>query len=75
MSDTATQLLAIFQEAVPGLPLDPAADGDRPLSALGIDSLDKMTILLAVQERWNLEFTEAEIPELASFNAICRRLG
>jgi acyl carrier protein len=75
MSDTASALLAIFQENIPGLQLDPAVDGDRPLTEVGVDSLDKMSILLAVQEKWNREFSEEEIAALVSFNDICRQVG
>ena len=54
---------------------DPAADGDRTFKELGIDSLDKMSLLLGVQEKWNLEFTEAEISELNTINDICRKVS
>jgi acyl carrier protein len=75
MSDTASAILHIIEESVPGIQIDPAADGDRALSELGIDSLDKMTVLLGVQERWNLAFSEQEIAELNTFNAICKKVA
>lgn len=75
MSDTASALLAILQENVPGVQLDPAVDGDRPLGEVGVDSLDKMSILLVVQEKWDREFSEEEIAALVSFNDICRKVG
>ncbi|MCW0219944.1 MAG: acyl carrier protein [Prosthecobacter sp.] len=75
MSDTATTLLEIIQENVPDIQIDPATDGDRLLSELGIDSLDKMSILLAVQEKWDCEFTPEEIAELTTLNALCKKLG
>jgi len=74
MSDTATTLLEIIQENVPDIQIDPATDGDRLLSELGIDSLDKMSILLAVQEKWDCEFTPEEIAELTTLNALCKKL-
>ncbi|MEN3943440.1 phosphopantetheine-binding protein [Prosthecobacter sp. SYSU 5D2] len=75
MSDTLNTIVEIIREAVPGVEIDPAADGDRTLKELGIDSLDKMSLLLGVQEKWNLEFSEAEIAELNTINDICRKVS
>lgn len=75
MSETASIILGIIQENVPGIEFNPGSDGDRALTQAGIDSLDKMSILLAVQEKWNLEFTEEEIAGLNTFNDICRKVG
>lgn len=72
MSEIASTILQIIEKAVPGIQLDPSADGDRALSELGIDSLDKMEVLLGVQEEWNRIFSEQEIAELNTFNAICQ---
>ena len=74
MNETETILLGIFQEAIPGIELNPIADGDTPLGQLGVDSLDKMSILLAVQEKWNREFTPEEIDQLTTFNSICSKV-
>ncbi|SKA92834.1 acyl carrier protein [Prosthecobacter debontii] len=75
MSDTLNSVVAIIREAVPGAEINPEADGDRSFKELGIDSLDKMSLLLGIQEKWNLEFTEQEIAELNSINDICRKVG
>lgn len=75
MNDTAAIIKDLILEAVPGLSFDPAADGDKPLAQIGLDSLDKMSVLLAVQERWGIEFSAEEINEMGTFNAICRRVG
>jgi acyl carrier protein len=75
MSEIENALQAILEEAIPGIEFDPTKDGDRPLKELGIDSLDKMSILLAVQEKWNREFSEAEINDLNTVNDICRKVA
>lgn len=75
MSDTLTTTVELIREAVPGVEIDPAADGDRTFKELGIDSLDKMTLLLSVQEKWNLEFSEAEVSELNTINDIVRKVS
>lgn len=75
MSEIENALQAILEEAIPGIEFDPAKDGHRSLKELGIDSLDKMSVLLAVQEKWNLEFSEAEINELNTVNDICRKVA
>lgn len=72
MTDTETKLLEFIQENVPSFQIDLEKDGDTPLNQLGVDSLDKMSILLNVQEHWNKEFTPDEIGELKSFLDICR---
>ena len=75
MSDTLTTIVELIREAVPGVEIDPAVDGDRSFKELGIDSLDKMSLLLGVQDKWNLEFSEAEVSELNTINDIVRKVS
>jgi acyl carrier protein len=74
MNEKESHLLSIFQEAIPGFDFDPATDGDLPLAELGVDSLDKMSILLAVQEKWGKEFSPEEIDLMTTFNSICNKV-
>jgi acyl carrier protein len=74
MNEIESQLLSIFQETIPGMELNLETDGDLPLGQIGVDSLDKMSILLAVQEKWEKEFTPEEIDGMTSFNAIRSRV-
>lgn len=67
-------LLELLQEAVPEAKLHTDDDGDRPLGEIGVDSLDKMALLLAVQEKYDLEFTEAEIKELRTLRDIAKKI-
>ncbi|TDU69235.1 acyl carrier protein [Prosthecobacter fusiformis] len=74
MNDTLTSVVAILRESLPDIEIDPATDGDRSLKELGIDSLDKMSVLLAVQDRWNLTFTEEQIGQMSTIKSICEQI-
>lgn len=75
MNEIESQLLSIFEEVIPGIELNPATDSSVPLGQLGVDSLDKMSILLAVQEKWDKEFTPDEIDQLITFGDICAKVS
>jgi acyl carrier protein len=75
MNEIESQLLSIFQETIPGMELNLETDGDLPLGQIGVDSLDKMSILLAVQEKWEKEFTPEEIDSMTTFHSIVSKLG
>jgi acyl carrier protein len=75
MTETERLIQGMFAEAVPELEFDPVTDAEKTFAELGLDSLDKMSVLLAVQEHWGVEFSAAEIGELTSFAAICRKVG
>lgn len=74
-SNTLNSIVEIIREAVAGIEIDPATDADRTFKELGIDSLDKMSLLLGVQEKWDKEFSETEIAELNTINDICRKVS
>jgi acyl carrier protein len=75
MNEIQQQVKTIVEEAVPGISVDYEKDADRPLKDLGIDSLDKMTILLEVQERWSREFKTDEINAMNTLSAICESIA
>lgn len=75
MNKNIETVLRFIDESVPGLQIDVARDGDKPLLELGIDSLDRMSILLAVQEEWDLEFSEEELSKILSINDIVGSLS
>lgn len=74
MTSIPPELIPLLEEALPEITFDPAADGSRPLNEMGVDSLDKMSLLLAVQEHWNVEFNEAQIKELRTLQDIAAQL-
>jgi len=41
-----------------------------PLEDIGLDSLDMMSVLFAIQEKYNLEIPDEEIERLACLNLI-----
>lgn len=68
-------LLTFLQETVPGIQIDPVQDAGRTLTELGLDSLDKMSLLLAVQEHYQVEFTEPEIKTLRTLQDIADKIS
>lgn len=74
-SNTLISIVEVISETLPGIEIDLATDVDRAFRELGVDSLDKMSLLLAIQDKWNLEFTETEISELNTINDILRRVS
>lgn len=72
--DPLPAVIELLHEAVPDIEIDPAKDTSRAFGALGIDSLDKMTLLLSVQEKWDLAFTEGEVAELKTLDDICQAI-
>ena len=45
-------------------------DPDKDLATQGIDSLDMLSLFLLLQERFNIEIPDEDIPKLDSLNAI-----
>ncbi|MDY4848713.1 MAG: acyl carrier protein [Bacilli bacterium] len=43
---------------------------DDPLSTLGLDSLDLVEVMLAIEDRLNVEFTSTEISSLATLKDV-----
>ena len=74
MNTIPPTLLILLQETVPEAKFQTDEDGDRPLGEIGVDSLDKMALLLAVQEQYDLEFTEAEIKDLRTLRDIAEKI-
>ncbi|MDF1815517.1 MAG: acyl carrier protein [Verrucomicrobiales bacterium] len=71
MTNIETTVLELMEGAVSGLKIDPEKDRDKTFKEVGIDSLDKMMILLAIQEHWDCEFAPEEIDKLDSFGELC----
>jgi len=60
----------IVRESNAKVVLGDARDYDRPLKEIGIDSLDMMSILLAVSERYGVDIPDDEIDSLKTLNAV-----
>lgn len=75
MNNTLAELASLLRETLPALELDPQADARRPLAELGVDSLDKMSLLLSVQETYDVEFTPAQISDMLTLADIAAHLN
>ena len=49
-----------------------AADLDKPLKDLGLDSLDIANMLLVVEEQFGLKIPDADVQDLSTLAAIVR---
>jgi acyl carrier protein len=45
-------------------------DPDKDLATQGIDSLDMLSVFLLLQEKFNIEIPDEDIPKLNTLNAI-----
>lgn len=68
-------ILGFLAQHAPAVQFEPERDTDRSLSELGLDSLDKMFLLLSVQEHYQIEFKEADIKSLRSLKDIADRVA
>jgi acyl carrier protein len=48
------------------------ADLDRKFTEIGIDSLETMSIMLAVMERFDIQIPDAQVDELTTLNELAR---
>ena len=70
MSGIREAVTRIVRESNAKVVLGDARDYDRPLKEIGIDSLDMMSILLAVSERYGVDIPDDEIDNLHTLNAV-----
>lgn len=75
MSKNLPKIVEIIRESVSGVEIDESDDGDRTFKELGIDSLDKMSLLLNIQEHWSFEFAQEQINDINTINEIDRALA
>ena len=48
---------------------------DKPLSEMGVDSLDQATLFFELEEKLELTVSEGDEGNLTTFNAICDYFG
>lgn len=79
MSDTRTALLEIVRRVAPTSGVEGLSDFDQPLTVVGLDSLDMMSILLAVQGELSVAFSDEDVDEFETLgqmaDEIDRRVG
>ena len=64
------ELREIVLKVVPSAVVSSEEDYERPMSDIGIDSLDSMSFLLEVQERFGVEIPDEAVDKLSSLRAI-----
>lgn len=65
------ELTSVVRNVRPNVTLTDDKDYDRPLNEIGIDSLDAMTILLGIEEKYGLdEMADEEYEKLTTLNQI-----
>jgi len=72
MGDIKDSLVNIISENAPHAAIANDTSFDKALSDIGIDSLEIMTILLAMEEKYNLKIPEDKIDDLTTLNAIVK---
>ena len=73
MSQIKDEIKKIIREFVSQEILEDEKNHDRTLNDLGVDSLDRMTVFLNVQEKFSLaEIQDAQIEQLKTINDIER---
>ena len=73
MSQIKDEIKKIIREFVSQEILEDEKNHDRTLNDLGVDSLDRMTVFLNVQEKFSLaEIQDAQIEQLKPINDIER---
>ncbi len=70
MAKMKEELLTIIRDVVKNVVINNGEDYDRPLREIGIDSLDMMSILLAIEEKYNVSVPDQDIDQLKTINLI-----
>lgn len=70
MNGTRGQLIKLMLETNPRAALDDEQHYDRPLREIGIDSLDMMAVLLALQGQYGVAIPDEDVEQLKTVNAI-----
>jgi acyl carrier protein len=70
MEITLENIKAIFKSEVdPRVDID-NFDPDRSIMQQGVDSLDRSSVFLALEEAFNVKITDGQIEELGTLNSI-----
>jgi acyl carrier protein len=70
MDQIKNELTKLVQDTVPTISIANERDYDRPLKELGVDSLDMMSILLEIFDRYQIDISDEEAEELITLNLI-----
>jgi len=71
MNETRKKVITILGDVSPVVSFDTEKDSDRDLVDLGVDSLDQMSLFLALQEQFEIgEIPEEDIDKLTTVDLI-----
>jgi acyl carrier protein len=70
MEHIKMELTALLQDTVANISITDEQDYDRPLKELGVDSLDMMSILLEIFDRYKVDILDEEAEKLTTINLI-----
>lgn len=70
MEQIKSELLGLIRKNVSRFSINDEKDYDRSLRELGVDSLDMMSILLAISDMYKVEISDEEAQEMTSINLL-----
>ena len=70
MEQIKRELTELLQDTVTNISITDEQDYDRPLKELGVDSLDMMSILLEIFDRYKVDILDEEAEKLTTLNLI-----
>lgn len=70
MEQIKRELTELLQDTVTNISIIDEQDYDRPLKELGVDSLDMMSILLEIFDRYKVDILDEEAEKLTTLNLI-----
>jgi len=70
MEQIKRELTELLQDTVTNISITDEQDYDRPLKELGVDSLDMMSILLEIFDRYQVDILDEEAEKLTTINLI-----
>jgi len=70
MAKVKEELLTIIRDVVKNVVINNDEDYDRPVREIGIDSLDMMSILLAIEEKYKISIPDDDVEQLKTLNLL-----
>ena len=72
MMEIKLKIMKMVKDANKTVIIENDDDFDRTLDEIGLDSLDFMSILFSVQEKYNIDIPDEDIDELNTLNKLIR---
>lgn len=72
MMEIKSKMVKIVKDANKTVVIENDEDFDRPLAEIGLDSLDFMSILFSVQDKFNINIPDEDIDGLNTLNDLIR---